>query len=59
MSDSGKKIHMYSASGWGGQHIFVLPGLNTVVVFTGGNYVTKRPPFKILNKYIIAAFNEI
>jgi CubicO group peptidase (beta-lactamase class C family) len=59
MSDSGKKIHMYSASGWGGQHIFVLPGLNTVVVFTGGNYVTQRPPFKILNKYILAAFNEL
>ena len=56
LSDSGKKIQMYSAGGWGGQHIFVLPELNTVVVFTGGNYVTKRPPFKILNKYILPAF---
>ena len=31
------------------------PEVNTVVVFTGGNYLTKRPPFKILKKYIIPA----
>ena len=55
--NSGKRIHMYSASGWGGQYIMVLPELNTVVVFTGGNYVTKRPPFKILRKYVIPAFD--
>jgi CubicO group peptidase (beta-lactamase class C family) len=54
---SGKRVNMYSASGWGGQHIMVLPELNTVVVFTGGNYVTKRPPFKILKNYIIPAIN--
>jgi CubicO group peptidase (beta-lactamase class C family) len=52
---SGKRINMYSASGFGGQHIMVLPELNMVVVFTGGNFVTKRPPFKILKKYIIPA----
>jgi len=46
---------MYSAGGWGGQHIMVLPEINTVVVFTGGNYVSKRPPFKILEKYILSA----
>jgi CubicO group peptidase (beta-lactamase class C family) len=55
-SNSGKKINMYYAGGWGGQHIMVLPQLTAVVVFTGGNYVTKRPPFKILKKYIIPAF---
>lgn len=55
-SKSGEKIHMYAASGWGGQHIMVLPELNAVVVFTGGNYVTRRPPFKILRKYLIPAF---
>jgi CubicO group peptidase (beta-lactamase class C family) len=54
-SVSGNKINMYSAGGWGGQHIMVLPEINTVVVFTGGNYVTKRPPFKILEKYILPA----
>jgi len=50
---SGKPINMYSASGFGGQHIMVLPELKTVIAFTGGNYLTKRPPFKILEKYII------
>jgi CubicO group peptidase (beta-lactamase class C family) len=54
---SGKRVNMYSASGFGGQHIMILPELNTVVVFTGGNYVTKRPPFKILRNYIIPAVN--
>lgn len=51
----GRKINMYTASGWGGQHMMVLPEVNTVLVFTGGNYLTKRPPFKILEKYIIPA----
>ena len=53
----GKKIDMYSAGGWGGQHIMVLPELNTVIVFTGGNYVSPRPPFKILRKYILPAID--
>ncbi|UCH14551.1 MAG: serine hydrolase [Bacteroidales bacterium] len=56
-SKSGEKIHMYTASGFGGQHIMVLPELNTAVVFTGGNYLSKRPPFKILKKYIIPAID--
>ncbi|MBE9509813.1 MAG: serine hydrolase [Bacteroidetes bacterium] len=54
-SQSGMKIHMFTALRFGGQHIMVLPEVNTVVVFTGGNYLTKRPPFKILEKYIIPA----
>jgi len=48
--------NMYSAGGFGGQHIMVLPEVNTVVVFTGGNYVTWKPPFKILEEYIIPSF---
>ena len=51
----GKPINMFAASGFGGQHIMVLPELNTIIAFTGGNYITKRPPFKILEKYIIPA----
>jgi len=47
------KSNMYSAGGFGGQHIMVLPEVNTVVVFTGGNYLTYRPPYKILEEYII------
>jgi len=52
---SGRKIRMYTASGWGGQHIMVLPELNAVVVFTCGNFTTKRPPFRILERFIIPA----
>lgn len=56
-SEGGKTIRMYTASGFGGQHIMVLPGVNAVVVFTGGNYLTKRPPFRILEKYVIPAIS--
>lgn len=52
---SGKPINMFTASGFGGQHIMVLPELSTVITFTCGNYITKRPPFKILEKYFIPA----
>jgi CubicO group peptidase (beta-lactamase class C family) len=54
-SISGKKIDMYYAGGFGGQHIMTFPKLNTVVVFTGGNFITLRPPFKILKKYLLPA----
>jgi len=54
---SSKRIQMYYAAGWGGQYIMVIPDLNTVVVFTGGNYTSYRPPFEILKKYIVPAFN--
>ena len=54
-SESGQKVHMHSAGGWGGQHIMVLPELDAVVVFTGGNYTTHRPPFEILEDYLLPA----
>ena len=57
-SNSGREINMFYAGGWGGQLIMVFPELNTVVVFTGGNYVTKRPDFEILEKFIIPAINS-
>ena len=56
-SISGEKIYLYAASGWGGQHIMILPKLNAVVVFTGGNYITRRPPFEILERFIIPAIS--
>ncbi len=55
--EAGKRIKMFYAAGWGGQYIMVIPELNSVVVFTGGNYLTYRPSFEILKKYIIPAFN--
>lgn len=56
-SNSDERINMYYAGGWGGQNIMVLPELNTVVVFTGGNYTSKTTIFKILKKYIIPAID--
>jgi CubicO group peptidase (beta-lactamase class C family) len=54
---SSKKMDMFYAGGWGGQFIMVIPELSTVVVFTGGNYLSYRPPFEILKKYVLPAFN--
>ena len=52
---SGIPIATFHASGWGGQKIIVIPKLETVVVFTGGNYTSKPKPFKILERYILPA----
>jgi len=56
-SDSGKEINMFWAVGWGGQKIMVFPEVNTVVVFTGGNYTSEVKTFNILEKYIIPALD--
>jgi CubicO group peptidase (beta-lactamase class C family) len=56
-SDSGKEIHMFYAGGWGGQKINVFPELNTVVVFTGGNYTSKTYTITILERYVLPALN--
>jgi CubicO group peptidase (beta-lactamase class C family) len=52
---SGKSYETYNAGGWGGQKIYVIPELNTVVVFTGGNYTSTVKAHKIIQKYIIPA----
>jgi len=54
-SDSGKELNIFWAGGWGGQRIMVFPELNTVVVFTGGNWTSKVQTFKILEKYVLPA----
>ncbi|MEP0131886.1 MAG: serine hydrolase [Eudoraea sp.] len=56
---SGKKINMINAGGWGGQEIIILPELNTVVVFTGGNYLPEVKVFNILEKYIIPSIDKM
>jgi CubicO group peptidase (beta-lactamase class C family) len=58
---SNKKVyHSYFASGWGGQLIIVIPELETVIVFTGGNYYTeeKISRFTIVEDYIIPALRN-
>lgn len=54
---SGKEINMYHAVGWGGQEIIILSELNTVVVFTGGNYIPNVKAIEILEEYILPAIN--
>lgn len=51
----GVDVSWYSANGWGGQKIIVLPELETVIVFTGANYTTKVEQDDLLDDYILAA----
>jgi CubicO group peptidase (beta-lactamase class C family) len=46
----------YSAHGYGGQYIFVLPGLDMIVVFTGGLSDSDFPaPHQLLKTYLLPA----
>ena len=51
----GKSIHWYSALGWGGQKISILPESDMVIVFTGGNYTSKVHHFEIMKRFILPA----
>jgi len=46
---------VYFALGWGGQHIFVVPHLNMVVVATAGNFDTGHEPRYFFKDYILPA----
>ena len=48
-------MEVFRASGWGGQRIIVVPKLDAVVVFTGGNYTTKVKSHSLLDKYLLPA----
>jgi CubicO group peptidase (beta-lactamase class C family) len=45
----------YSALGYGGQYIFVVPDLELVAVFTGGLFKETFYPGEIMEKYILAS----
>lgn len=49
------KVNLFQASGWGGQEIIVIPDLDMVVVFTGGNYVVKKHIYQMLENYILSS----
>lgn len=53
---NGQIVDSFFASGLGGQHIFVFPELEMVVVVTGGNHHTGADPaLTMLNQYILPA----
>ncbi len=48
------RVSTFWALGWGGQRIYVLPELNSVVVLTGGNYTSMDNKYmKLLRKHLI------
>ena len=51
-------VHLFTALGWGGQRIMVIPDLNAVVVFTTGNYESEDPPDEMMYRYILPSFDE-
>lgn len=57
ISGGGKSSTLFQASGWGGQEIVVLPNLNMVAVFTGGNYVVKKHIYEILERFVLPSID--
>ena len=52
-----RSYYSFSAEGWGGQQIIVIPSENMVVVFTGANYVSNPPNDEIMINYVLPAIN--
>lgn len=50
-----KQVETYFADGWGGQRIMVVPEMDMVIVFTGGNYEGDVPIDEIITRYILPA----
>ncbi len=51
-----KSINTIHSWGNGGQYIFVIPSLDSVVVFTGsnqGNFLMQKQPFDIMQRYVL------
>ncbi|KUG09098.1 serine hydrolase domain-containing protein [Solirubrum puertoriconensis] len=57
---AGKAVDTYLATGNGGQKVFIIPGLDAVAVFTGGNYNSTRdtPPNELMPRFILPALLE-
>lgn len=53
-----EEVILYWASGWGGQKIVVIPSIETVVVFTGGNYLSGVKQFGIIEDFMLLLRNQ-
>ncbi|RKD90456.1 serine hydrolase domain-containing protein [Mangrovibacterium diazotrophicum] len=54
-TNNGQAVHWFSANGWGGQKIVVLPEFETVIVLTGANYTSKVKEYRIISDYLYKA----
>lgn len=52
---NGVTLHWYSANGWGGQKIIVLPELDMVITLTGANYNSKVKQYRLIEDIIFTA----
>lgn len=53
----GNTIEMFSALGWGGQKITVIPEYDLVIVFTGANYNSRVHDLEIIERFILPAID--
>lgn len=51
----GELLTSYAAAGLGGQRLTVVPSLDVIVVFTGGNYDAAEPVYEITMRHILPA----
>ena len=58
---NGKEVPGICATGNGGQYIMMVPSLNLMAVFTGGNFNSPKAqvPFQIMNNVILPAQQEL
>ena len=54
-------INSIHAAGYGGQHIYIIPEFNLVLIFTAGNYDSvqlSNKPEQLIREYILPALNQ-
>lgn len=54
----GKTIDAVIRTGWGGQALVLFPGLNTLAVLTGGDYIQRTYVSELISRYVVPAVDE-